>query len=104
MSFLTYASTRPWAKAIKSAVINRDMPPWFAAPHYAELRNAPRLTPADINTLAAWADSGGSAFGSDEGSANVRNGWKADPSGQDVVTQSDAMALASEAHGHEKGA
>jgi hypothetical protein len=58
MSFMTYGSTRPWAKAIKAAVINRQMPPWFADPHYAKLRNAPRLTQRDIDTLMAWADSG----------------------------------------------
>jgi len=58
MSFLTYESTRPWAKAIKAAVINKQMPPWFADPHVGEFRNAPKLTAADINTLALWADSG----------------------------------------------
>src|SRR5213594_11653 len=58
MSFLTYESTRPWAKAIKAAVLSKQMPPWFADPHYGEFRNAPKLTQADINTLAAWADSG----------------------------------------------
>jgi hypothetical protein len=32
MSFLTYQSTRPWAKAMKAAVATRKMPPWFADP------------------------------------------------------------------------
>jgi len=84
MSFLTYSSTRPWAKAIKAAVINRQMPPWFADPHYAKLRNAPKLTQANIDTLAAWADTG-----SDEGeSADLPpdvhwvEGWRIRP---DVV-------------------
>jgi len=58
MSFLTYESTRPWAKAIKAAVINKKMPPWFADPHVGEFRNAPKLTAADVNTLAGWADRG----------------------------------------------
>src|SRR5215831_2137646 len=58
MSFLTYDSTRPWAKAIKAAVISKQMPPWFADDHYGQFRNGPKLTPADINTLSAWADSG----------------------------------------------
>src|SRR2546428_1487026 len=58
MSFLTYESTRPWAKAIKAAVLSKQMPPWFADPHYGEFRNAPKLTEADIHTLAAWVDSG----------------------------------------------
>jgi hypothetical protein len=58
MSFMTYESTRPWAKAIKAAVINKKMPPWFADPHIGEFRNAPKVTSADITTLAAWADTG----------------------------------------------
>ncbi len=58
MSFLTYESTRPWAKAIKTAILNKQMPPWFADPHYGKFRNAPKLTQADIHTLVAWADSG----------------------------------------------
>src|SRR5215831_1050447 len=58
MSFLTYADARPWAKAIKQAVLTRKMPPWFADPHYGDFRNAPKLTQAEIDTLAAWADTG----------------------------------------------
>src|SRR2546425_12979556 len=58
MSLLTYESVRPWAKAIKAAVLSKQMPPWFSEPHYGEFRNAPKLIAADINTLAAWADTG----------------------------------------------
>jgi mono/diheme cytochrome c family protein len=58
MSFVTYESTRPWAKAIKTAVLSKQMPPWFADPHYGEFRNAPKLSQSDINTLAVWVDSG----------------------------------------------
>jgi hypothetical protein len=58
MSFLTYESTRPWARAIKEAVLSKKMPPWFADPHYGDFRNQPTLTEADIKTLAAWADNG----------------------------------------------
>jgi hypothetical protein len=58
MSFLTYESTRPWAKAIKQAVLTKKMPPWFADPRYGEFRNEPKLTETDIQTLALWADSG----------------------------------------------
>src|SRR5262249_12828394 len=32
MSFLTYKDARPWAKAMKDAVVKRQMPPWFADP------------------------------------------------------------------------
>jgi len=58
MSFLTYESTRPWAKAIKQAVSTKKMPPWFAEPGYSAFRNDPSLTPGEIAILTAWADSG----------------------------------------------
>src|SRR5215471_21124845 len=58
MSFLTYESSRPWAKAIRTAVISKQMPPWFADPHYGEFRNAPKLTDSDIRTISSWVDSG----------------------------------------------
>ena len=29
MSLLTYRDARPWARAIKTKVANREMPPWF---------------------------------------------------------------------------
>ena len=28
MSLLTFAETRPWARAIKARVVSRQMPPW----------------------------------------------------------------------------
>ena len=39
MSFLTYETTRPWAKAIKTAVLTKKMPPWFADPHFGKFSN-----------------------------------------------------------------
>src|SRR5215467_8061588 len=58
MSFLTYESTRPWAKAIKEAVLTKKMPPWFADPHYGDFRNQPTLSESEVKTVAAWADNG----------------------------------------------
>ncbi|MGH9720577.1 MAG: thiol-disulfide isomerase, partial [Bryobacteraceae bacterium] len=58
MSFVTYQETRPWAKAIKEAVVTRKMPPWFADPAYGHFRNARTLKQAEMNALIAWADSG----------------------------------------------
>jgi hypothetical protein len=34
MALLTYEQARPWAKAIKAAVLEKKMPPWPADPHY----------------------------------------------------------------------
>ena len=58
MSFLNYQEARPWAKAIKTAVLNKKMPPWFADPHYGKFANDRTLSQADIDTLVAWADTG----------------------------------------------
>ena len=58
MSFGSYQETRPWAMAIKSAVLSKKMPPWFADPRYNHFSNERRLTPQQIKTLVSWADNG----------------------------------------------
>jgi hypothetical protein len=58
MSFLTYKDVRPWAIAIKTAVLSRKMPPWFVEPGPAHFANDPTLSDSDIKTLVAWADGG----------------------------------------------
>ena len=62
MAFLSYADTRPWAKAIRQAVLSHKMPPWHADPHFGKFSNDRSLTPAEIQTLVGWAD-GGAAEG-----------------------------------------
>ena len=58
MSFLTYKDTRAWAKAIRTAVLTRKMPPWFADPHYGKFANDRSLSQTEIDTLVAWVDGG----------------------------------------------
>jgi hypothetical protein len=58
MSLLTYQQVRPWAKAIKEAVLLKKMPPWFADPHYGKFRNDRSMAQKDIDTLVSWADLG----------------------------------------------
>jgi hypothetical protein len=58
MSLLTYTEARPWAKAMKTAVLTDKMPPWFADPNYGHFANDRRLSKAEIDTLSAWADNG----------------------------------------------
>ena len=58
MPFLSYEGTRPWAKSIRTAVLSKKMPPWFADPRYGHFLNDKRLSEADIRTLVAWADQG----------------------------------------------
>src|SRR5438093_3627098 len=58
MSFLTYKSVRPWAKAMKSAVVSRKMPRWCADAGYAHYKNDRPLAPPDIDRIAEWAHTG----------------------------------------------
>src|SRR5262249_33773231 len=53
-----YEQTRPWAKAIKTAVLQKKMPPWFAEAGVGHFANDPSLSRRDADTLAAWADGG----------------------------------------------
>src|SRR5580704_15761195 len=53
MPFLTYQGTRPWAKAIKTAVVTRKMPPWFADPKYGHFANDRRLSTGDLHRFVA---------------------------------------------------
>jgi hypothetical protein len=61
MAFQTYESTRPWARAIKTAVMSKKMPPWFAEGGTAHILNDRSLKPAEIDVLAKWADAGAPA-------------------------------------------
>ena len=58
MPLMTYEQARPWAKAIKSAVVQRKMPPWPINPHYGRFSNDRSLSQEQIDLLAAWADNG----------------------------------------------
>ncbi len=58
MSLMTYKEARPWAAAIREAVVQRVMPPWHADPHVGEFMNNPRLSDAQIATIVAWVKQG----------------------------------------------
>ena len=81
MSLQTYSEARPWAKAIKAAVTDRKMPPWFAEPNYGHFKNDKRLTEAEIRTLRDWADSGAGEGDAKERPAAVTfmDGWNIKP-------------------------
>jgi hypothetical protein len=60
MSLVTYQETRPWAKAIKERVIQRQMPPWHIDKTVGvqRFKNDMSLTDEQIKTIARWVDSG----------------------------------------------
>src|SRR5262245_47032721 len=86
MSLVTYEEARPWARAIKSAVVSKKMPPWFADPGYTHLANERRLSERDINTIVAWVDA--SAPGGDPSTAppplTFDSGWNIKP---DIIVE-----------------
>ena len=82
MSFLTYESTRPWAKAMKAAVLTRKMPPWFADPQFGHFANDPSLKPSDIETISNWANNGAPEGDAKDAPPPIQwpgNGWIAKP-------------------------
>ena len=58
MSLMTYRDARPWAKAIRDAVLTKKMPPWYADPHYGVFENNPTLSKAEIDKISEWVDQG----------------------------------------------
>lgn len=58
MSFRDYKEVRPWAKAIRSQVVAKTMPPWDADPKVDNFSNNRSLTEAQIATITKWADGG----------------------------------------------
>jgi hypothetical protein len=62
------------------------MPPWFADPKYGHFANDRRLSQADINTLASWADNGAPEGDAKDKPAPItfQNGWNIKP---DIVVE-----------------
>ncbi len=58
MSLLSYKEVRPWARGIKSKVVSREMPPWFADQRFGEFANDISLSDEEIATIVAWVDGG----------------------------------------------
>ncbi|MEO8026849.1 MAG: cytochrome c [Bryobacteraceae bacterium] len=58
MSLLSYKEARPWAKAMKTAVLTKKMPPWFPDPHFGKFVDDRTLSQEEIGKLVAWADAG----------------------------------------------
>ena len=82
MSLLTYSEARPWAKAIKAAVLSKKMPPWFAEPQGTHtFSNDRHLSAADLNTLVSWVDSGAPEGDAKDAPSPVKfqDGWQIKP-------------------------
>lgn len=60
-SMATYQEVRPWAKAIREAVLTRKMPPWFADAAPGTFSNDNRLSQQEVDTLTSWVNQGAPA-------------------------------------------
>jgi hypothetical protein len=81
-SMLSYESTRPWARSIKTKVESRQMPPWFADPHVQEFSNNPSLSDAQVSLIVKWVDGGAMAGDAKDAPPPVQwaeNGWTVKP-------------------------
>ncbi len=60
MSLMTYRESRPWARAIKARVVDRQMPPWHIDRSIGiqEFKNDRSLSDAEIDTIVRWVDAG----------------------------------------------
>ncbi len=86
MSLVGYEDARPWARAIKAAILDRKMPPWFADPNYGHFSNERRLSAREIEIISAWVDAGAPA-GKETDAPPPRtfeNGWNLTP---DIIVE-----------------
>ena len=93
MALTSYKEARPWAKAMKAAVLSRKMPPWFADPQYGHFNNDRSLKPAAIETLVAWVDRGALEGDPKDAPAPIQwpdEGWQIQP---DVVVELPAYPV-----------
>jgi hypothetical protein len=78
MSLLTFEEARPWAKAIRAAVLAGKMPPWSPDPKYGKFSNDLSLSSEEKEKIAAWVD-GGAAEGRKSDAPHAKSfpqGWQ----------------------------
>ena len=56
MSLTSYEDARPWLRSIKQRVAAKTMPPWGSDMPHGVLKNDPRLTDQEIQTIVSWID------------------------------------------------
>ena len=58
MPLFTYSQVRPWAKAIKTALLAGTMPPWSPDKRYGKFANDLSMPASERELLVSWIDSG----------------------------------------------
>jgi hypothetical protein len=93
MSLLSYQDVRPWAKAMKTAVLSKQMPPWFADPRFGHFANDRTLKQTDIEAISKWADAGapeGNPKDAPAAKTWPANGWEIQP---DIIVNGPEFAV-----------
>lgn len=77
-SLMTYKEARPWAKAIRTAIATKKMPPWFASPEHGKFSNDRSMPANEVATLTRWVDEGAKEGNPKDAPAPAKfaDGWK----------------------------
>jgi len=59
MPLETYKDVRPWAAAIREAILEHKMPPFHASGPQGYFIGDPRLSPEEVATISKWVDANG---------------------------------------------
>ncbi|HLJ18045.1 MAG TPA: hypothetical protein VKV15_26360 [Bryobacteraceae bacterium] len=78
MALITYQQVRPWAAAIKEAVLTKAMPPWSADAPLGHFSNDWRLTDQQINIVRRWAEASAPAGDPNDAppAKSLSDGWR----------------------------
>jgi len=78
MALLTYKDAKPWARAMREAVLAKRMPPWFGDAHTGKFINDWSLSKGEIDTIVGWADGGAKEGNAKDGKPNPEfvEGWR----------------------------
>jgi len=57
-SLMSYADARPWARAIREAVLLKTMPPWKPVDAHGVFQGERSLTDQEIQTISDWVNNG----------------------------------------------
>lgn len=93
MSLTSYDDARKWGEAIATEVLERRMPPWSAAPGFAQYANDRSLSLSEVEMLVSWG-TGGTPRGPDMPHAEA-HAATATPRRPDLVLAAPAQAVTS---------
>ena len=91
MSLASYHEARKWGRAIATEVLERRMPPWSAAPGFAQYANDRSLSQSEVEMLVSWG-TGGTPRGPEVPRREPRDEGASSPRA-DVVLTAPAQAI-----------